>query len=149
MTSSTVHLVFLVILFVLVYCDGWPTLHHRRVENLSLEARTRIREVVEENWDTLIDCTKDLIDARLEDGEIHIIKLILMQKSFLPRDACIFIYNLTCDQCRFKAYSQNAAGSLNFSSRTEDCEQIIFDAVKDTMAKLPSADNGDFMILRL
>ena len=73
MTSSTVHLVFLVFLFVLVYYDRWPTLHHRRVENLSLEVRTRIREVVEENWDTLIDCTKDLIDARLEDGEKHII----------------------------------------------------------------------------
>ena len=40
-------------------------------------------------------------------------------------------------------YSQYVLGLFDFSSRTENCEKIIFDAVKTMMAKLPSADNGN------
>ena len=29
-----------------------------------------IKQVVEEHWEELLKCTKDLIDARLEDGEL-------------------------------------------------------------------------------
>ena len=28
-----------------------------------------INQVVDENWDELLTCAKDLIDAKLEDGE--------------------------------------------------------------------------------
>ena len=69
LTSVSVHLLILLLCFVLAYCDKWPSLHHKRVEKLSPDDRTKIREVVEENWDELLKCSKNLIDARLEDGE--------------------------------------------------------------------------------
>ena len=64
------HLLILLVCLVLVKCDWWPSWHHRRIENLSLGARMEIKRVVEENWEELLKCTKDLIDARLEDGEL-------------------------------------------------------------------------------
>ena len=71
MTSVSVHLLILLLCFVLVYCDKWPSLHHRRInfKKLSPDDRTLIKEVVDESWDELLNCAKDLIDARLEDGE--------------------------------------------------------------------------------
>ena len=69
LTSVSVHLLILLLCFVLVYCDKWPSLHHRRIEKLCLDDRTLIREVVDESWDELLNCAKNLIDARLEDGE--------------------------------------------------------------------------------
>ena len=64
------HLLILLVCLVLVKCGWWPSWHHRRIENLSLAARMQIKQVVEENWGELLKCTNDLIDARLEDGEI-------------------------------------------------------------------------------
>ena len=32
-------------------------------------------QVVDENWDELLNCAKDLIDAKLEDGEKYFAKL--------------------------------------------------------------------------
>ena len=68
MTSPAVHLLILAVCFLLVCCGWWPSYHHRRIENLSLGARKRITEVVDENWEELLRCAKDLLDARLEDG---------------------------------------------------------------------------------
>ena len=65
------HGAFIVLLFlclVLVYCDYWPSLHHRRV-NLSFESRRKTKQLVDENWKALLDTTKEVIDSRLEDGE--------------------------------------------------------------------------------
>ena len=64
------HLLILLVCLVLVKCGCWPSWHHRRVENLSLAARMDIKRVVEEHWEELLKCTKDLIDARFEDGEL-------------------------------------------------------------------------------
>ena len=71
LTSVSVHLLIILLCFVLVYFDKWPSLHHRRVnfKKLSLDDRTLIKEVVDESWDELLNCAKNLIDARLEDGE--------------------------------------------------------------------------------
>ena len=75
MTSASVHLLILLVCFVLVYCNCWPSFHHRKVENLSLGARIRIKQVVAEHWEELLDCAKNLIDARLEDGVGYFVKL--------------------------------------------------------------------------
>ena len=64
------HLLILLVCLVLVTCGCWPSFHHRKIRNLSLDARREITRVVEENWGELLKCTKDLIDARLEGGEI-------------------------------------------------------------------------------
>ena len=69
MSPLLAHLLILLVCFVLVKCDWWPSWHHRRIENLSLAARMEIKRVVEENWEELLKRTKDLIDATLEDGE--------------------------------------------------------------------------------
>ena len=70
MSPLLAHLLILLVCLVFVKRGCWPSWHHRRIENLSLGARMQIKQVVEENWGELLKCTKDLIDARLEDGEI-------------------------------------------------------------------------------
>ena len=100
--SPSVHLFILIVCFVLVFCDLWPSTHHKKIKKLSLGARLKIKQVarnlflflgahkkikkaltkklkifrgtrknqvIEENWDKLLVCAKDLIDARLEDGK--------------------------------------------------------------------------------
>ena len=69
LTSSSVHLVFLVVCYVLAYYNLWPSWHHKKIKNFSPATRDLIREVVNDNWKKLLDSTRDLIDARLEDGE--------------------------------------------------------------------------------
>ena len=69
LASSSVHLVILLVVLLLVSCGWWPSWHHRRIEGLNLETRTEIARVVNENWDQLLKIAKDLVDARLEDGE--------------------------------------------------------------------------------
>ena len=49
LTSTSVHLLILLVCFVLVYYDKWPSLHHRRIKSLSLGARIRIKQVVDEH----------------------------------------------------------------------------------------------------
>ena len=68
-SALLVHLFILLVCFVLVKCDWWPSWHHKRVENLSLGDRTRIKQLVEESWEELLQCVKDLIDTRLKDGK--------------------------------------------------------------------------------
>ena len=69
LTSPSVHLLILLICLALVCCDLWPSLHHRRIKNLSPGARIRIKQVVEESWEELFNYAKELMDARIEDGE--------------------------------------------------------------------------------
>ena len=68
LTSSSVHLVFLVVCFVLAYYNLWPSWHHKKINNFSSVTQGLIRRVVNDNWGKLLDRTRDLIDARLEDG---------------------------------------------------------------------------------
>ena len=68
-TSLSVHLAILLVCFVLAYCGCWPSFHNRRIKNLSLGTRNRIKQVVDENWEGMLKCAKDLIDARLDDGQ--------------------------------------------------------------------------------
>ena len=74
MTSTSVHLLILLVCFALVYYDKWPSFHHRRIESLSLGARIRIKQVVEESWEELLNCAKDLLDARSEDGRTEYLR---------------------------------------------------------------------------
>ena len=84
LTSPAVHLLILGVCFVLVYCDKWSSLHHRRIESLSRGTRMKIKQVVEESWEELLKCSKDLQDAKLEDGEKYFNdKESALQQSFL------------------------------------------------------------------
>ena len=71
LASPSAYLLFLLVCVVLVYCDLWPSIHHKRIKKLSPGARRKIEQVVEQNWEELLACVKDLIDARLEDGELR------------------------------------------------------------------------------
>ena len=68
MISTISFLVLLVFVLILVSCDWWPNFHHRRVKNVDLNARRRINQLVEENWQQLLDLAKEVIDSRLADG---------------------------------------------------------------------------------
>ena len=97
-----------------------------------------INQVVDENWDELLNCAKDLIDAKLEDGETYFNKL-----SWFGR--CLAInFNLICLKSLINSdlYPQSAKGSFDFSERTEDCEKSTFDAVKTILSKLPPVDGN-------
>ena len=66
--------------------------HHRRIESLNLETRTEIGRVVNENWDQLLKIAKDLVDARLEDGEKYCVVMFGCQSSYFY-DYTIHTYN--------------------------------------------------------
>ena len=68
LTSHISFLVLLIVIFVLVSYDYWFQFHHRRVKNVDLDARTKINELVTENWERLLDLTKAVLDCRLADG---------------------------------------------------------------------------------
>ena len=68
LTSNISFLVLLIVILILVSCDCWSQLHHRRVKNVDLAARLRINQLVEENWQQLIDLAKEVLDCRLADG---------------------------------------------------------------------------------
>ena len=68
MTSTISFLVVLVLVLILVSYDIWPHFHHRRVKNVDLNARRRINQLVEQNWQQLLDLAKEVIDCRLADG---------------------------------------------------------------------------------
>ena len=70
MTSSISFLLLLVVVLLLVSLDFWPTFHHRRVKNVDLNARRKINQLVEENWQQLLKLAKEVIDGRLADGII-------------------------------------------------------------------------------
>ena len=68
LTSTISFLVILVLVLILVSCDCWPEFHHRRVKNVDLAARRKINQLVEQNWQQLLDLAKEVLDCRLEDG---------------------------------------------------------------------------------
>ena len=99
------------------------------------------KQVVEENWEELLTFSKDLIDAKLEDGE----KYYFHDWKVGPESALQKIYILVLRykfSCKFRTYSQSAIGLFDFSERTENCEKSIFDVLKSMMSKLPSADGN-------
>ena len=73
MISTISFLVLLVFVLILVSCDFWPHFHHRRVKNVDLNARRRINQLVEQNWQQLLDLAKEVIDSRLADGTQYIL----------------------------------------------------------------------------
>ena len=73
MISSISFLLLLVVVLLLVYFDYWPRFHHRRVKNVDLNARRKINQLVEENWQQLLDLAKEVIDCRLADGMIPLV----------------------------------------------------------------------------
>ena len=68
LTSTISFLVILILVLILVSCECWPRYHHRRVKNVDLTARRRINQLVEQNWQQLLNFAKGVLDCRLEDG---------------------------------------------------------------------------------
>ena len=68
LTSTISFLVLLIVVFILVSFECWPQFHHRRVKNVDLNARRKINQLVEQNWQHLLDLAKEVIDCRLADG---------------------------------------------------------------------------------
>ena len=98
LTSTSVHLLILLVCFAFVYCDCWPTFHHRRMRSIRLGDRIKIKQVVAENWEELLTCAKDLIDAKLEDGE----KLIFSIRKLALKVPCNnFTFQFSCS-CKFR-----------------------------------------------
>ena len=80
---------------------------------MDLAARLRINQLVEENWQQLIDLAKEVLDCRLADG----ILIYLYQSILLLQ------------------------GSFEFPTETEQKEKILFDAVKSLMGQLPAINS--------
>ena len=93
--SPALHLIIPLLCFILVRCGWWPSLHHRRIDSLSLRARTKINQVVEESWEELLLCAKDLMDTRLEDGKEFF-------QTFCDRDLLYF----SCQTRRYIFYTK-------------------------------------------
>ena len=68
MLSNLYFLAVLIFVLLLVSYDIWPQFHHRRVKNVDLAARRKINQLVEQNWQQLLDLAKEVLDCRLEDG---------------------------------------------------------------------------------
>ena len=61
-------LALLLLLLVLACCDCWPSLHHRRI-HLDRAERNSIQALVDSRIQELKTLVKDVIIARLDDGE--------------------------------------------------------------------------------
>ena len=80
---------------------------------MDLAARLRINQLVEQNWQQLLDLAKDVLDCRLADGII----------TWLYQSILLLL------------------GSFEFPTETEQKEKILFDAVKRLMDQLPANDS--------
>ena len=109
LTSCLGFLLLLVLIFLLVTADCWPHHHHRRVKNLDSDQRSQIREVVDNNWENLWNCAKDVQVGRLKDGLSFGLTLVSI---VIP-------------------------GSSEFSANTKDCERKLFEEVQKLLLALP------------
>ena len=113
LTSSVSFLLLLILIFILVTCGCWSELHHKKVKNVNLAARRKIDLLVKNNWDQLIEKAKRVLDCRLADGkELEQFSNIVL-----------------------------LTGRFDFSSETEEAEEILFTAVTDIVKQLPGKDS--------
>ena len=113
LTSSVSFLLLLILIFILVTCDCWSELHHKKVKNVNLAARRKIDLLVSNNWDQLLEKAKRVLDCRLADGK------------------------------ELKQFSNIVllTGRFDFSSETEEAEEILFDVVNKIVMQLPGRDS--------
>ena len=113
LTSSVSFLLLLILIFILVTCGCWSELHHKKVKNVNLAARRKIDLLVKNNWDQLLEKAKRVLDCRLADGkELEQFSNIVL-----------------------------LTGRFDFSSETEEAEEILFNAVNDIVKQLPGKDS--------
>ena len=113
LTSSVSFLLLLILIFILVSCGCWSELHHKKVKNVNLAARRKIDLLVSNNWDQLLEKAKRVLDCRLADGkELEQVSNIVL-----------------------------LTGRFDFSSETEEAEEILFTAVTDIVKDLPERDS--------
>ena len=113
LTSSVSFLLLLILIFILVTCGCWSELHHKKVKNVKLAARRKIDLLVKNNWDQLLEKAKRVLDCRLADGK--------------ELEQFSYIVLLT--------------GRFDFSSETEEAEEILFNVVNKIVMQLPGRDS--------
>ena len=113
LTTSVSFLLLLILIFVLVSCSCWSELHHKKVKNVNLAARRKIDLLVKNNWDQLLEKAKRVLDCRMADGkELEQFSNIVL-----------------------------LTGRFDFSSETEEAEEILFDVVNKIVMQLPGRDS--------
>ena len=113
LTSSVSFLLLLILIFILVTCGCWSELHHKKVKNVNLAARRKIDLLVKNNWDQLLEKAKRVLDCRMADGkELEQFSNIVL-----------------------------LTGRFDFSSETEEAEEILFTAVNNIVMQLPERDS--------
>ena len=112
LTSSVSFLLLLILIFILVTCGCWSELHHKKVKNVNLAARRKIDLLVKNNWDQLLEKAKRVLDCRLADGkELEQFSDIVL-----------------------------LTGRFDYSSETEEAEEILFNKVNNIVKQLPGGD---------
>ena len=113
MASSISFLLLLILILILVTHGCWSELHHKKVKNVNLAARRKIDLLVSNNWDQLLEKAKRVLDCRLADGkELEQFSNIVL-----------------------------LTGRFDFSSETEEAEEILFTAVNNIVKDLPERDS--------
>ena len=113
LTSSVSFLLLLILIFILVTCGCWSELHHKKVKNVNLAARRKIDLLVSNNWDQLLEKAKRVLDFRLADGkELEQFSNIVL-----------------------------LTGRFDFSKKTEEAEEILFNKVNKIVKQLPRTDS--------
>ena len=113
LTSSVSFLLLLILIFILVTCGCWSELHHKKVKNVNLAARRKIDLLVSNNWDQLLEKAKRVLDCRLADGkELEQFSNIVL-----------------------------LTGRFDFSKKTEEAEEILFNEVNKIVKQLPRTDS--------
>ena len=113
LTSSLSYLILLIFIMILVTCGCWSELHHKKVKNVNLAARRKIDLLVKNNWDQLLEKAKRVLDCRMADGkELEQFSNIVL-----------------------------LTGRFDFSSETEEAEEILFTAVNNIVMQLPERDS--------
>jgi len=164
--SSISFLAILVFVLVLVSCDCWSQLHHRRVKNVKHDRR-KIKKLVQQNWQKkFFVLGKEVLDSRLANGLSEFSTETEEKKKFLDEavnslkgvgDLGVRVkikelveqnWQQLLDLTKKVIDCRLADGPLEFSTDTEEKERNLFEAVKGLVDQLPATDSDHLTYLK-